>query len=57
MADLIYMTKAAWTAITNKVRGKTGSSKLEKYQAYLMNCLMETSYVMVRELKKSQMIL
>lgn len=30
MADLIYMTKAAWTAITNKVRGKTGSTGLLK---------------------------
>lgn len=30
MADLIYMTKAAWTAITDKVRGKTGSTGLLK---------------------------
>lgn len=30
MADLIYMTKAAWIAITDKVRGKTGSAGLLK---------------------------
>ena len=30
MADLIYMTKAAWTAITDKARGKTGSTGLLK---------------------------